>query len=92
MGVLSRDSFREKVFERDNNKCVICGRSDLPIDAHHIIERRLWDDGGYYIDNGATLCDDGKNGCHYKAETTEISVETIRDACGIKTIILPENM
>ena len=25
------------------------------IDAHHIIDRKLWADGGYFIDNGAAL-------------------------------------
>lgn len=69
-----RDAVREAVFKRDRYSCVICKRSDLPLDAHHIIERRLWSDGGWYEDNLATLCDDGVNGCHYKAEATEITV------------------
>lgn len=90
--LLTRDEFRSKTFERDGHACVICKRTDLPLDAHHIIERRLWDDGGYYLDNSASLCDDGISGCHYKAETTEITVEQIRDACGIKNVILPEYM
>lgn len=90
--LLTRDEFRESVFVRDNHSCVICGRSDLPIDAHHIIERRLWDNGGYFLNNGATLCDDGVNGCHYKAETTEITVEMIREACGITEKCIPEDM
>lgn len=42
--LLSRDKFRQSVFDRDSHKCVICG--DGPevgvfIDAHHILERRL---------------------------------------------------
>lgn len=93
--LLSREKFREEVFSRDNNQCVVCGRkiSDgISLDAHHIIERRLWNDGGYYVDNGATLCDDGKNGCHYKAETTELSVEDIRIAAKIESICLPDDM
>lgn len=48
--LLSRDQFRELTFERDKHTCVFC---DKPAqDAHHIIERRLWSDGGYYLDNG----------------------------------------
>lgn len=90
--LLSRDEFRTKCFERDGYKCVICGRSDRPLDAHHIIERRLWEDGGYYLSNAATLCDEGSDGCHYKAETTEISVEQIRESCGIKKFKLPDYM
>jgi hypothetical protein len=89
--LLSREKFREAVFARDGYKCVICGKSDK-IDAHHIIERRLWADGGYYENNGATLCDDGKNGCHYKAETTFLSVEDIRIAAKIDKPIIPEDM
>ena len=65
--LLTRDSFRDSVFKRDGYACVICGSSDRPLDAHHIIERRLWTDGGYYTDNGATLCDDGENGCQYNS-------------------------
>ena len=44
--LLTRDQFREGVFKRDNHKCVICRAP--AVDAHHIIERRLWTDGGYY--------------------------------------------
>jgi len=89
--LLDRDVAKQKTFERDGYKCVICGRADLPLDAHHIIERRLWDDGGYYLSNLATLCDAGVDGCHYKAETTELSVEEIREACGIDKPMLPED-
>lgn len=51
------------------------------------MERRLWDDGGYYLDNGATLC----GVCHIKAETTELTVELIREKAGITTKMLPEH-
>lgn len=90
--LLTRDEFREAVFARDDHKCVICGERYLNIDAHHIIERRLWTNGGYYLDNGATLCDNGKEGCHYKAETTFITVEDIRVAAGITKPCIPEDM
>lgn len=88
--LLERAEFRLQVFKRDNFACVICGETSM-LDAHHIIERRLWDDGGYYVNNGATLCDKGEDGCHYKAETTEYSVEKIREAAGIDKVILPED-
>jgi len=81
--MLTREQFRTQVFARDNNQCVICGKPSQ--DAHHIIERRLWDNGGYHIDNGASLCAD----CHMKAEQTIISCKEIRKAAGIKTILLP---
>jgi hypothetical protein len=91
--LLSRDAFRDGVFRRDGYKCVLCGRVE-PIDAHHIMERRLWDDGGYYLDNGATLCDDhdGSIGCHKKAEQTVISCDEIRAATGIRRVLLPDHL
>jgi RNA ligase len=84
MGVLTtRDQFREAVFARDSRTCVVCS---LPgVDAHHIMERRLFPDGGYYLNNGVTLC----TLCHYKAETTEIDCTTLRQAAGITEIVLP---
>lgn len=84
--LLSRDDFRNLVFERDKNACVICKSPGQ--DAHHIIERKLWNDGGYYLDNGSTLC----GACHIKAEETTLSCNEIRKACGIEKIILPEHL
>lgn len=84
--LLSREKFRDAVFHRDRYNCVVCGA--LATAAHHLIERRLWSDGGYYISNGASLCDD----CHILAEQTVISVEEIREAAGIKEVLLPPHM
>jgi len=85
MKLLNRDSFRESVFSRDG-KCVWCGNPYQ--DAHHLIERRLFEDGGYYLDNGVSLC----GPCHLKAESTEISPKELRLAAGINTIVLPEHL
>lgn len=84
--LLSRDEFRAGVFARDRNLCVICKEAGQ--DPHHIIERRLWPDGGYYLDNGATLC--GR--CHILAEQTTISCEEIREAAGIQVAVLPPHL
>ncbi len=62
-----REKFRKDVFERDNYQCVICGRNDVKIDAHHIINRKMIINNGYVKENGITLCD-CYNGCHFKAE------------------------
>lgn len=83
--LLTRDNFRAGVFERDAYKCVICKAPGK--DAHHIIERRLFNDGGYYLDNGATLCERH----HIEAEETTLSCEDIREKAGITTIILPDH-
>lgn len=81
--LLTRDQFRNGVFQRDGHKCVICKADGQ--DAHHIMERRLFSDGGYYLDNGETVCGE----CHIQAEQTLISTEQIRLAAGIKHIVLP---
>lgn len=83
--LLTRDAFREGVFARDKHKCVFC---DKPAkDAHHILERRLWDDGGYYMSNGASVCEEH----HMQCEMTLISVEEVRHACGITKIRVPDH-
>lgn len=83
--LLSRDQFREKVFQRDNYKCVFC--ENPAKDAHHIIERRLWDDQGYYLENGASVCHEH----HMACEMTLISVEDVRESCGITKKIIPSH-
>lgn len=83
--MLTRDEFREGVFNRDNHKCIICGSPAK--DAHHIIERRLFTDGGYYLNNGASLCEKH----HLEAESTVLSCDQIRDAAKITKIVLPEH-
>ncbi len=84
-GLLDRNTFRESVFERDNYTCINCGEPGQ--DAHHIIERRLFVDGGYYLENGATLC--GK--CHILAEETTLSCNEIREKIGIINLVLPDH-
>jgi len=84
--LLSRNDFRELVFQRDGRKCVICKQQ--AVDAHHIIERRLWPDGGYYLDNGVSVCEMH----HIMCERTDISVEDIRTAAGIVNKMLPPHL
>lgn len=86
MKLLSRDDFREGVFRRDGNRCVACGAPAK--DAHHIIERRLFTDGGYYLDNGASLCEQH----HIEAEQTTLHCDDIRRMAGIETVILPDHL
>lgn len=84
--LLTRDQFRENVFLRDCDQCVIC---KMPAqDAHHILERRLWPDGGYYMANGASLC--GHH--HIEAEQTRLDCDTIREAAGIDSVLLPPHL
>ena len=81
--LLDRDTFRESVFKRDGHICVICGAPKK--DAHHILERRLFPDGGYYLNNGASLC--AKH--HIEAEQTTLTCTEIREAAGITVVVIP---
>ncbi len=83
--ILTRDEFRNKCWERDLYKCVICHEKSTEV--HHILERKLFDNGGYYIDNGASLC----NKCHILAEQTIITCSELRSICKIKNIIIPSH-
>lgn len=85
MPPLTRDNFRMQVFERDSETCVVpeCGRE--AVDAHHIIDRSLWSDEGYYADNGASLCER----CHILAEKDIITPDSLRFWAGIINKILP---
>jgi hypothetical protein len=84
--LLTRDQFRDGVFKRDRNCCVNCGEPG--VDAHHIIDRKLFNDGGYYLDNGALVC----SPCHVLAETTELEVETLLAKAGIAKPIYPGHL
>jgi hypothetical protein len=54
--LLSREDFKRLVFEKTNGKCCVPGCNCDAVDAHHIMDRKLWADGGYYLSNGAALC------------------------------------
>lgn len=86
MTLLTRDEFRNGVFARDNNQCVVCKAP--AVDAHHIMERRLFDNGGYFLDNGVSVCSD----CHNNAERTLISPAQFRVMAGITKIVLPSHL
>lgn len=84
--LLTRDAFREGVFARDNHKCVVCGAA--AVDAHHVLERRLFPDGGYYLNNGVSVCEEH----HLACEMTTMSVEDIRALAGITKPVMPEHL
>lgn len=81
--LLSREEFDRQVRLRSKGRCVFC--NNVAADAHHILDRKLFSDGGYYLDNGAAVCHEH----HWKCETTEISVEQVREAAGITNVVLP---
>lgn len=81
-----RDDFRESVMSRDKDCCVFCGKPATS--AHHIMDRSLFTDGGYDVNNGASVCDL----CHLKCETTEFTVEDVREAASITKVVLPSQL
>lgn len=82
---MTREEFKKAVFSRDRALCVVC--KDAAVDAHHIIDRSLFDDGGYHIDNGISLCSEH----HLKAERTLISCQDLRDMAFITHIHQPDH-
>ena len=83
--LLTREEFRKSVFDRDHC-CVACSKI-TSLNAHHIIDRVLWPDGGYYLDNGACLCEE----CHLLAEKTLLSCDEIRNLAHIQKVHYPEH-
>lgn len=82
--LLTRTEFVAQALSRDGAQCVICQKNATEV--HHIIERKLWPDGGYYLNNAATLC----SMHHILAEQTVLSCKEIRYAAKITTTLLPE--
>ena len=80
--LLTREQFRLQVLGRLGGRCCLC--PSPAVDAHHILDRKLFRDSGYYLANGAPLC----GSCHLAAEQSQVAVETIREACGITVPIL----
>lgn len=75
--LLPREEFKRRVFAKSGGKCVFC--EQVAVDAHHILERKLFTDGGYYASNGVAVCE----AHHWQCETTALSVEAVRKAAGI---------
>lgn len=83
--LLTREQFKIKTLSRLGGRCCVPDCPNPAVDAHHIVERRLWPDEGYYLENGAPLCSEH----HLQAEHTIISTDDIRAYCGISTTVLP---
>lgn len=82
---LDRQKFHEAVMGRSHGLCVLCGAP--AVDAHHVLDRRLWSDGtqGLMLGNGAAVC----GPCHVRCETTQVSVQVVRQQAGIVAFPLP---
>lgn len=87
--LLSRSDFREEVLGRHGGMCCVGGCGAPAVDAHHIIERRLWiqpeEFGGYFLSNGAAVCE----AHHLEAERTVLTPDSLREFCGIGSAVIP---
>ena len=81
--VLTRQAFHDQVMARANGQCVFCDRP--AVDAHHILDRKLFPDSGLYEENGCACCAVH----HLDCEEGRISVEQARAASGSRVRILP---
>jgi len=86
MKLLTREQFFEAVMERDRKWCIYC--AEPAVDAHHLIDRKCFADGGYYEDNGVSLC----SKCHLYAEQGLLSPKQLRYWAGIRNIVLPDGL
>jgi hypothetical protein len=81
--LLSRADFKRLSFELHNYTCVFC--KDKAIDAHHIFDRKLFKDGGYYLNNVAPVCEKH----HMDCEKTIIELDDVWLACNITEPVYP---
>lgn len=58
-------NWRKEVFERDDYRCVLCGKRGIYIQADHIKPFALFQELRFVLDNGRTLCVD----CHRQTDT-----------------------
>lgn len=85
---MTRVIWKQYVFRRDRNRCVVPDCRERAADAHHILSRKLFKDGGYHLDNGVSLC--GRH--HTDAETLVISAQDLRKWAGITEAYLPPQL
>ena len=88
--LLTREEFKRQVFAKTNGKCCVPGCTCDAVDAHHIMDRKLWSDGGYYITNGAALCEKH----HWDAENGTITPKQCLDYMDIdwREIRMPQKL
>lgn len=91
---MTRGEFRERCVDRDGGQCLVpaCDSRvtedpDGPGEVHHILERKLWDDGGYVPRNGASVC----NEHHRLAESNIIPPQAFWRWIGVTDPPLPND-
>ena len=67
--LLTREEFKELGFRRTEGKCCVPGCCENAVDAHHIMDRKLWKNGGYFLSNCAPVCEKHHLDCEAGAYT-----------------------
>jgi len=86
--LLTREEFKKQVFAKTSGKCCVPGCGLPAVDAHHIMDRKLWTDGGYYLDNGASLCEIH----HLQAEKGIITPKRCYELMGVTEYPRPDKV
>lgn len=84
----NRSTFREQVFTAADNTCIVPWCTATADDAHHVLERDCWTDGGYTPENGAAVC----NKHHQYAEDNHIPPQAFWMWNGTDTPPLPDSI
>ena len=84
--LLTREEFKKQVFAKTHGKCCYPGCGWDAVDAHHIMDRKLWSNGGYYLSNGAALCSPH----HYMAEKSIITPKECYLFMGVEHPLKPD--
>ena len=85
-----RKEFKNAIFAKTNGKCCVPGCKNDAVDAHHILDRHLWNHGGYILSNGAALCSEH----HIDAENGKITPKQCIEYMNIqpKDIEMPDKI
>lgn len=78
--LLTRPEFKRLGFLLTAGKCCVPGCSEDAVDAHHIMDRKLFSNGGYYLSNCAPVCEKH----HLQCEKSEITPAELLEWLGIK--------
>lgn len=83
-----RDQFTAAVLGLLSGRCCVPGCDASAVDAHHILNRNLFVDGGYDVANGAPVC--GSH--HLDAERTVLAATDLRAWSGHTRTLLPAHL
>lgn len=84
--LLRPTNFQREVLSRDHHACVCCRSTDVVV--AHLLNQQLWSDGGFYVENGVTVCREHE----LELKRTNLSLETLREAARIPYALTPDHL